>query len=123
MKNSGLIIVLILSGCGRHTSPPEWRAVSCLSQLEFRVLLFQNTYGRYPANEEGLDCMVKKPHDWVFEREWKRLIVQPHLLKDPWGRKYKYLLHPELKYGFVVYTISAKGFFHSLEDENVPSSV
>ena len=61
MKNSGLIIVLILSGCGRHTSPPEWRAVSCLSQLEFRVLLFQNTYGVKVRLEATADGEADRP--------------------------------------------------------------
>ena len=122
MKNSGLIFVLVLAGCSRYTDPPVGTAHSCLAQLQLRVLKFYLLYGRYPTNEEGLECMIQKPHDWAFEREWKRLIDRPELLIDPWGRKYKYLLHPELKYGFVVYTISAKGLFHSLETERYPTS-
>ena len=122
MKTLGLIVVLVLAGCSRRTDPPEWKCRSNLASLQMHVLLFENAYGRYPTNEEGLDCMIKNPHDWALEREWKRQIDRPELLIDPWGRQYKYLLHPELKYGFVVYTISEKGFFHSLEVEKVPSS-
>lgn len=121
-KLAGLVILLTLAGCKWDTQPPEFKADFDLTHLQLKVMLFENSHGRYPTSEEGLDCLIKKPRDWASEREWEKMLDRPESLTDPWGRKYKYLLHPELKYHFVIYTISAKGLLHSLESEDYPTS-
>jgi len=50
------------------------------------------------------------------------MLDRPESLTDPWGRKYKYLLHPELEYPFVIYTIGPKGLLHSFDFVDYPTS-
>jgi len=93
-----------------------------MTHLSLNVVLFENSHRRFPTNEEGLDCLIEKPRAWSAERKWEKMLDRPEALTDPWGRKYKYLLHPELKHGFVIYTIGPMGLVHSLESHYYPTS-
>lgn len=56
-----------------------------LNTLHEAVLLYEATYGKFPANEEGLEALVGPS-----EKFPDGLLKQKSVPKDPWGNLYQY---------------------------------
>jgi len=61
---------------------------------------------RYPAAEQGLDALVKKPTGGAIPPNWKPYLDK--LPADPWGRPYQFL-NPGVKGEIDVFSFGADG--------------
>lgn len=59
-----------------------------IADLEKGLELFKLDVGRFPANEEGLDALVRRPQN---ARGWNGPYLKGSSVpEDPWGRPYRY---------------------------------
>jgi len=62
--------------------------------------------GRFPANEQGLDALVRKPTVGTIPPNWKPYLDK--LPKDPWGQPYQYM-NPGVKGEIDIFSFGADG--------------
>ena len=83
--------------------------------LHRAVKQFKARYGRLPTQKEGLRVLIEKPQDWPGDVEWQSFLNCTDLPVDPWRNEFRYLAHPDLDDGFVIYSIGPKGIRDSQE--------
>lgn len=74
--------------------PDEARQVAAnqdIAALMQALKLYRLDNFRYPATEQGLDALVKKPSTEPIPPNWKGGGYLDRLPKDPWGSPYQYL--------------------------------
>jgi general secretion pathway protein G len=74
--------------------PDEARQVAAkqdIASLMQALKLYRLDNFRYPATEQGLDALVKKPSTEPIPPNWKGGGYLDRLPKDPWGSPYQYL--------------------------------
>lgn len=84
------------------------KAKAELYSLYSAVQLFRLDTGRYPAQQEGLDALVRQPEDtqgWIMGGYLITAFV-PH---DAWGNQYIYISRPELSPPFEIISLGADG--------------
>jgi general secretion pathway protein G len=72
--------------------PDEARAVAArqdIASLMQALKLYKLDNGRYPAMDQGLDALVRKPSTGTIPGNWKATLER--LPKDPWGNPYQYM--------------------------------
>ncbi len=77
-----------------------------VNNLMQALKLYKLDNQRYPAGEQGLDALIKKPTVGVVPPNWKAYVDK--LPADPWGRPYQYL-NPGVKGEIDVFTFGADG--------------
>lgn len=80
--------------------PDEARVIAARHDIRTLVgalQLYRLDNGYYPATEQGLDALVKKPQAGQIPGKWRPYLDR--IPKDPWGGDYQYLnpgLHGEI---------------------------
>ncbi len=75
-----------------------------ISVLESAVNMFQQDYGRFPAN---LSELVTKPAD-ISDDKWSATGIKASNLNDPWGRPFNYT-YPGTNWAFEITSYGADG--------------
>ena len=77
-----------------------------ISTLMQALKLYKLDNQRYPAADQGLDALVRRPETGPVPPNWKPYLDK--LPADPWGRPYQYL-NPGLKGEIDVFSFGADG--------------
>jgi general secretion pathway protein G len=77
-----------------------------INQLMQALKLYKIDNQRYPASEQGLEALVRKPSSGPIPPNWKTYIEK--LPNDPWNRPYQYL-NPGVKGEIDVFSYGADG--------------
>jgi general secretion pathway protein G len=77
-----------------------------INQLMQALKLYKIDNQRYPASEQGLEALVRKPTSGPLPPNWKTYIEK--LPNDPWNRPYQYL-NPGVKGEIDVFSYGADG--------------
>lgn len=65
--------------------------------------------GRYPANEEGLSLLARRPADPALAARWRGPYLDDALPNDPWGQPYQYAVPGADGQPFALYSFGADG--------------
>ncbi len=79
-----------------------------LKILQNAVNQFKMDTGRFPTEEEGLNCLVEQPTD-VTNWEPGGYLQTTEIPKDAWGNDFIYELYPESGKPFVIKSLGADG--------------
>lgn len=79
-----------------------------LKILHTAVNQFKMDTGRFPTEEEGLNCLVEQPTD-VTNWEPGGYLETTEIPKDAWGREFIFELYPESGKPFVIKSLGADG--------------
>jgi general secretion pathway protein G len=79
-----------------------------LKILHTAVNQFKMDTGRFPTEEEGLNCLVEQPTD-VTNWEPGGYLETTEIPKDAWGNEFIYELYPESGKPFVIKSLGADG--------------
>lgn len=63
--------------------------------------------GRYPANEEGLSLLTRRPGDPGLAARWRGPYLDDALPQDPWGQNYQYAVPGADGQPFALYSYGA----------------
>jgi general secretion pathway protein G len=77
-----------------------------VNNLMQALKLYRLDNQRYPAAEQGLDALVRKPTVGTLPPNWRPYLDK--LPNDPWGRPYQYL-NPGVKGEIDVFSFGADG--------------
>ena len=77
-----------------------------VDSLTQALSLYKLDNQRYPAGEQGLEALVRKPSASPVPPNWKPYLKK--LPNDPWGRPYQYL-NPGVKGEIDVFSLGADG--------------
>lgn len=76
-----------------------------IADLDKSLELFKLDVGRYPASEEGLEALVKRPGN---VNGWTGPYLKGGVPTDPWGRAYRYA-NPGPNGGIEILSLGADG--------------
>ena len=65
--------------------------------------------GRYPANDEGLSLLARRPADPALAARWRGPYLDDALPVDPWGQAYQYATPGADGQPFALYSYGADG--------------
>lgn len=65
--------------------------------------------GRYPANDEGLALLTRRPTDPALAARWRGPYLDDALPLDPWGQPYQYAVPGADGQPFALYSFGADG--------------
>jgi general secretion pathway protein G len=102
---AGLIVPRIMD------RPDQARVVAAkadIAAIMNALKLYRLDNGAYPAADQGLQALVKKPERGDIPRNWKPGGYLERLPKDPWGTDYQYL-NPGLTGEIDVLSLGADG--------------
>jgi general secretion pathway protein G len=77
-----------------------------VNNLMQALKLYKLDNQRFPAGEQGLEALVRKPSAGTVPPNWKPYLDK--LPNDPWGRPYQYL-NPGVKGEIDVFSLGADG--------------
>ncbi|MFZ4650443.1 MAG: type II secretion system major pseudopilin GspG [Rubrivivax sp.] len=77
-----------------------------VNNLMQALKLYKLDNQRFPATEQGLEALVRKPSTGAVPPNWKPYLDK--LPNDPWGRPYQYL-NPGVKGEIDVFSFGADG--------------
>jgi general secretion pathway protein G len=77
-----------------------------MNNLMQALKLYKLDNQRFPAGEQGLEALVRKPSAGTVPPNWKPYLDK--LPNDPWGRPYQYL-NPGVKGEIDVFSLGADG--------------
>jgi len=77
-----------------------------IANLSQALKLYKLDNQRFPAAEQGLDALVKKPTSGAVPPNWRPYLEK--LPTDPWGRAYQYI-NPGVKGEIDVFSLGADG--------------
>ena len=80
------------------------RLDSDMNAIRTQLKYYEKLTGNYPTTEQGLDALVRPPHD--APPAWRQLFV--HVPTDPWGTPYIYR-YPSTSYGAKTYELVSRG--------------
>jgi len=81
-------------------------ARSDVNNLMQALKLYRLDNQRYPAGDQGLSALVRKPTSGTIPSNWRPYLEK--LPNDPWGRPYQYL-NPGVKGEIDVFSFGADG--------------
>jgi general secretion pathway protein G len=88
----GLLATIILPKImGRQEEAQRTKATADIKNIQTALDLFKLDNGFYPATEQGLEALVKKPETGRIPEKWKEGGYLNKAPKDPWGKPYVYL--------------------------------
>ena len=76
------------------------------NNLMLALKLYKLDNQRYPAAEQGLEALVKKPTGGAVPPNWRAYLDK--LPADPWGRPYQYIF-PGVKGEVDIFSLGADG--------------
>ena len=88
-------IIAILLGMGTFLmvnvlgDAEEGKAKADIQAIHASLIRYKTKGGMYPATEQGLEALVKRPSGGPAPKGWKQLMKES-ALNDPWGRPYQY---------------------------------
>ena len=65
--------------------------------------------GRYPANDEGLTLLTRRPGDAALAARWRGPYLDDTLPLDPWSQPYQYAVPGADGQPFALYSFGADG--------------
>ncbi len=75
-----------------------------MAAIRTQLKFYKKLTGDYPTTEQGLNALVRPPHD--APPTWRQLFV--HLPTDPWGTPYVYR-YPSTSYRAKAYELVSRG--------------
>ena len=87
---AGLVLPRIL---GQEEKAKIETAKVQIRSLEGALDAFKLDNGFYPATDQGLDALIKKPETGRIPNKWREggYLKPARIPKDPWGKEYVYL--------------------------------
>ncbi len=89
----GLLATIVLTNVmGREDEARINAAKAQIRSLEGALDGFKLDNGFYPATDQGLDALIKKPETGRIPTKWKEggYLKPARIPKDPWGTDYHY---------------------------------
>ncbi|MCC6682182.1 MAG: type II secretion system major pseudopilin GspG [Phycisphaeraceae bacterium] len=99
-----LAAMIVVPYFGKAGQAKQSVAKHDISVLESAVNMFQQDYGRFPAN---LGELVTKPGD-ISDDQWSATGIKASNLNDPWGRPFNYV-YPGTNWAFEITSYGADG--------------
>ena len=84
------------------------RAKQDIRALESALKLYRLDNLDYPSTDQGLEALVDKPASLPDGAQWRSGGYVDRLVKDPWGKPYRYL-YPGEHGEFDLYSLGADG--------------
>jgi general secretion pathway protein G len=87
---AGLVLPRVL---GQEEKARINAAKTQIRALEGALEAFKLDNGFYPATDQGLDALIKKPETGRIPNKWREggYLKPARIPKDPWGRDYVYI--------------------------------
>jgi general secretion pathway protein G len=103
----GVLAALIVPNVLDRTDDARVTAAKAdINNLMQALKLYKLDNQRFPAAEQGLDALVKKPTSGAVPPNWRPYLEK--LPTDPWGRAYQYI-NPGVKGEIDVFSLGADG--------------
>ena len=90
----GLLAALVLPKfLGQEETAKRKVAMTQISSLEGALDHFKLDNGFYPATDQGLEALIKKPESGRVPANWRQggYLTPARIPKDPWGKDYIYI--------------------------------
>ncbi|WP_440867953.1 type II secretion system major pseudopilin GspG [Symbiopectobacterium purcellii] len=105
----GLMAMLVIPNImASKAKADQQKAKADISMLESSLEMYHLDNNRYPATEQGLQVLVKKPEDDPHAAHYSEGGYIKRLPKDPWGNDYQ-LLNPGQHGSIDVYSFGPDG--------------
>ena len=103
----GVLAALIVPNVLDRTDDARVTAAKAdINNLMQALKLYKLDNQRFPAAEQGLDALIKKPTGGAIPPNWRPYLEK--LPTDPWGRPYQYI-NPGVKGEIDVFSLGADG--------------
>ena len=121
-RNSGfsmieLLVVLVILGMlaglvgprlfGKLDSSKVKTAETQVKMLKGSLLTYRLDVGDFPASEDGLEALVRKPSSERAANNWQGPYLDDEVPMDPWGQPYQYERKPSGLQEFTLYSQGA----------------
>jgi general secretion pathway protein G len=110
-----LVIIGLLAGLvgpqmfGKVDSSKVKTAETQIKMLKGALQTYRLDVGSFPAAEDGLTALIKKPASGPAAAQWQGPYLDEEIPADPWGGAYQYKPAPGSLQGFSLYSFGADG--------------
>ncbi len=74
-------------GCSKSVTP-GLKLRKDANELEMCLIRYEESYGSYPSEEQGLMALVEKPTTGNIPKNYKPIVKNKKAIQDPWGTIY-----------------------------------